>query len=421
MTTKAREFNRALYLTGVMLLISADAQAGLTGQLEATLESNNSQFDSESSLEERLDLFYQNVDDGLSANLSLVMAQQSGNDEAELYQLYLQQDMNDSADQISLGRFFRADTLGYYSLDGVQYRHRADKLIMSLYAGVPGRIEAFRSIDADTLYGVNLQTLPVYIIDYEMDANLGWQRLEQDSHEQRYHFGWRANSDNETNRPLPAAVSMSASYVEESSQWEAVQIKTRWDLEEDDTLRIDYETYEPASNELSFRDQFYSLYARGNQTQFKAAYQFDYDYQQTWSMAARRVNREYGGSGYAGVLAVEQRSSKGLLFAVKAEQLKLQSERVASLFLDVDKTLGPSVRGGVSGVIQQQQKQLVGDNRSLGIELYLEHMVSVNALPSDLHFNFTASHIWNSRLEDEYRMLLSLGYSFGGAKQGMLQ
>ncbi len=421
MTSTVRDFNHALSLLGIMILTSADAQAALSGQLETAIETNNSQFHAESSLEERLDLLYNDPDKGLSSGLSLALSQQRNNSEAELYQLYLQQDFNNAIDQISLGRFFRADALGYYSLDGLQYRHKADALILNFYAGVPGRIEAFRSIDGEALYGLDLQTLPHLIHDYDVDARLGWQRLDQDGHEQRYHFGLRANSESENNKPLPSALSMSASYVAERSQWESAQLNTRWDLEENSTLRLDYETYEPVSDELSFRDRFYSLYARGRQTQFKAAYQFKYDYQQTWSMAARRVDREFGGSGYAGMFAVEQRSNQGLLLAAKVEQLELQAERVTSLFIDADKTLTPSLRGGVSSVLQQQEKQLVGDNRSLGIELRLEHMVSHKAMPSGLQFDVTASHIWNSRLEDEYRFLLGLSYSFGDAMQGAMQ
>ena len=421
MTTAVRGFNYALILLWIIILTTADARAGLSGQLETTVEMNNSQFRAEAGMEERLDLSYEDQDKGLQSNLSLALSQQSNNSEAELYQLYLQQDFNNAVDEISLGRFFRADTLGYYSLDGIQYRHKFDAAILNIYAGVPGRIEDFRSIDGEALYGIDLQTLPRLIQDYEVDARLGWQRLDQNGHEQRYHFGLRASGENVNTKPLPSELSMSASYVAESSQWESAQINTRWDLEENSTLRLDYETYQPVSEELSFRDRFYSLYARGQQTQFKAAYQFKYDYQQTWSMAARQVNREFGGSGYAGMIAVEQRSNQGLLLAAKAEQLELQSERVTSLFIDADKTLSPSLRGGISSVLQQQEKQLVGNNRSIGLELRMEHMLNTKAMSSGLQFDATASHIWNSRLEDEYRFLLGLSYSFGSNEQGAMQ
>ena len=263
--------------------------------------------------------------------------------------------------------------------------------------------------------------MPHLIHAYKIDARLGWQRLEQNGHEQRYHFGLRANTESENIKPMPTALSMSASYVVENKQWESAQLNTRWDLEENSTLRIDYETYEPISDEISFRDRFYSLYARGRQTQFKAAYQFKYDYQQTWLMAARQVDREFGGKGYAGMFAIEHRSNKGLRLSGKVEQLELQTERVSSLFIDADKTLYPSLRGGISSVIQQQEKQLVGDNQSVGIELRLEHMVSAESVPSGLQFDVTASHIWNSRLEDEYRLLLSLSYKFSDNMMGAVQ
>ncbi len=417
-TIAVRGFNYVLSLLGIMALATSDAQAGLSGELETAIEMNNSQFYSESSLQERLDLVYNDHNKGLISGLSLALSQQTDDSEAELYQFYLQQDFNKSLDRISVGRFFRADTLGYYSLDGLQYRHKADALILNFYTGVPGRVEAFNSIDGEAIYGVDLLTMPRLIHNYQVDTRFGWQRLDQDGHEQRYHFGLAASSDNEN--LLPAALSMSASYVVERSQWESVLMNTRWDLKEDSTLRLDYETYEPADDALSFRDRFYSLYATGQQTQFKAAYQFKYDYQQTWSVATRQVNREVGGNGYASMFEIERRSNQGLLLAAKAEQLELQTERVSSLFIDVEKTLSSSVRGGVSSVLQQQEKQLEGDNRSIGIELRMEHMLGVKDMLSGLEFDVTASHIWNSRLEDEYRFLLSLSYSFGDDRQGAM-
>jgi len=421
MTTAVRDFNYALSLLGIMMLTATDVLAVLSGQLQTSIENNNSQFQPESSLEERLDLAYSDPENGLGGNLSLALSQQQDDSDSELYQLYLQQDFNDATDQISLGRFFRADTLGYYSLDGLQYLHKTDATILSFYAGVPARIEAFRSIDGEALYGFELQTLPHLFNDYEVDARMGWQRLEQNDHEQRYHFGLRADSKIENITPMPTALSMSASYVVENKQWESAQLNTRWDLEENSTLRVDYETYEPISDEISFRDRFYSLYSRGRQTQFRATYQFKHDYQQTWSMAARHVNREFGGEGYAGMFAIEHRSNKGLRLSGKLEQLELQTERVSSLFIDADRTLYASLRGGLSGVIQQQEKQLVGDNQSVGIELRLEHMLSAESVLSGVQFDATASHIWNSRLEDEYRLLLSLSYKFGDNKMGAVQ
>ena len=416
-----RDYSYALSLLGIMMLTATDSIAVLSGQLQTTVENNNSRFRSESSIEELLDIAYSTPEKDFSVNLSLALIQQQDNSDSELYQFYLQQDFNNAADRLSLGRFFRTDTLGYYSLDGLQFRHKAGETILNFYAGIPSRIEAFRSIDGDALYGISLKTLTSMFYDYKVDARLGWQRLDKVTHEQRYHFGMRANV-NEGNANLrPTALSMSASYVAEAAQWESAQLNTRWDLEENSMLRIDYETYEPVSDDISFRDRFYSLYSRGRQTQLKAAYQFKYNYQQVWSMAARQVDHEFGGEGYAGMFTIEHRSNKGLRISGKAELLELQTERVSSLFIDADKTLSSSLRGGISSVLQQQEKQLTGGNQSFGMELRLEHMIGAKSLPSDLKLEAVASHIWNSRLEDEYRVLLNFSYKFGNKQKAVEQ
>ena len=133
MTSTVCDSNYALSLLGIMMLTATDAMAALSGRVETSVDTNNSQFHPETSVEERLDLTYSDPEKGITGGLSLALFQRPGEKGGETYQLFIQQDFNNTQDQVSLGRFFRADTLGYYSLDGVQYRHRADTIIFNFY------------------------------------------------------------------------------------------------------------------------------------------------------------------------------------------------------------------------------------------------------------------------------------------------
>ena len=413
----------ALGLSSAMMLAAGTVHAGLSGRLEVLFDADNRPFRSSTGIEEWLDLAYDDPKRSLHGGVSAALSQREG--EGQLYQLYLEKTLDNRGDEIRLGRFLRADSIGFYSLDGFQLKHSIRWVIFAIYAGVPRRIEAFRSVDADAIYGVDLRSQAREVGRYSVDGWVGWQRFEQDEYVDRFHLGLRGAGKSSDKGMYPSAFSMSGSYVADESWWEAAQVNTRWDLENTAHLRLDYEIYEPATEKLSFRDRFYSLYARGRQSQLKVAYQFRHGQERTWSLIARRVVREFGGAGYSGVVGFSQhnlnRTGNGWLLSAQAERLELVEDRSTSLYFEGEKPLSSTLSAGISGVLQYQEKQLTGDNRAAGIELRLERMVKVESLPSGLYFSGEASHIWNSRLENEYRLGLRVSYHFDDRVREALQ
>ena len=397
------------------------AQAGLSGRFETLVKRDNHQLQDTGAIEERLDVHYDDPASGLRCGLTLALSQGEGRHDESLHQLYVEKTLNDQGTQLSLGRMQRSDALGFYTLDGVQFNYVTDVARLTLYGGVPGRIEAFRSIDGDALYGFDLQAAFRQLQRYALNGRIGWQRLQRDHSVDRVNAGWRGVHQQQATQLFPSAYSLTGTYLLEDATWETIQIDVYRDFETGARLRVDYETYEPGTEELTFKDRFYSLYARGRQSQFKAGYQFQQGRRRTWSVSGRRVAREFGGHGYGAVATMDYRSDRGWRWLVQLDRLELAEERVNGAYFEIDKPLSSMVRASLGGVFQQQRKQLTGDNRTLGIEAQLERRIKLDMLPSALWFSAEARYIQNSRLTDEYRIAVRMIYSFDDRTREALQ
>ncbi len=403
-----------------MLVVGA-AQAGISGRFETWVEQDNRQLHSESGFEERLGLLYNNPASGLRSGLSLALSQRQGKRDETLTLLYLEKPLNDKRTLLSLGRLQRSDAFGFYTLDGLLFKQIISRATLTLYGGVPSRIEGFRSVDGEALYGFDVQTSAVQFNNYKLDSRFGWQRLKQSNTVNRVNIGGRGIHQQTAIALFPSAFSFAGSYLVGEQTWESVQLNAHRDFENNMRLRMDYETYQPDKDELTFKDRFYSLYAHGRQSQFKLGYQLNQRQQHTWSLSGRRVTREFGSNGYGLVATMDYRSDHGWRLATQFNHLALADERLNGLYLEAEKALSSMVRGTLSGVFQQQQKRLTGDNRSTGIEARLERRVKLKVLPSALWFSAETIYIHNSRLVNEYRIAMRLSYSFDDRTRESLQ
>ncbi|NOZ52825.1 MAG: hypothetical protein GXP08_06715 [Gammaproteobacteria bacterium] len=410
-----------LLLIAAMILVGSVSQAGMSGRFETLIERDNRQFQSRGGLEERLDMLYDNPVMGLRSGLTLGFFQGGNEHEETLYQFYVEKTLDKKGSLLSIGRLQRSDALGFYTLDGLLFQQMADIASLTLYAGVPGRIEAFRSVDGEALYGAEVQTFARRYGVYEMRGRIGWQRLIQDHVVDRLNVGWRGIQQQTITGFLPTAFSITGNYLVDEYHWESVQFNAYKDFETDSRLRMSYDRYEMGVDELTFKDRFYSLYARGRQSQLKTAYQFSHGTQHEWSVSGRRVVREFGGSGHGVLATMEYRDDQGWRLMAQFDRLALAEERAVGFYLEVSKPFSSTLRATFGGVLQQQQKRLVGGNRAVGAEVRLERLVRVKVLPSSMQFSVQANYIDNSRLVNEYRVVLRLSYHFDDRMREMLQ
>jgi len=406
---------------GTMIITTGFAHAGISGRFETLIETHNRQFQNQNRIEERLDLVYDDPTSGLRGGLTLALSQwQNGQKKAAFSQLYLEKTLNDKGSWLSLGRFQRSDAFGFYTLDGVLLKHTVNRATLTFYGGVPGRIEEFRTIKGKALYGMDVQIPIPRFVSYTLDSRFGWQRLEQHRDVDRINIGLRGVHQQTPHLFSPSMFSLTGSYLVNRHVWESVQLSAYKDVEHNTQsarLRIDYETYEPDEDVLTFKDRFYRLYARGRQSQLKTGYQFKQGYHYTWSLSGRRIAREFGGHGYGTMVIMDYHSNQGWQLTAQFDRLLLINEQLNSLYFDLRKSLSSKMRGTLSTVLQQQYKQLTGNNRSAGIEMRLERRIKFKILPSALWFSAQASTIHHSQLNNEFRIAVRLSYSFDDRMQ----
>ena len=396
----------------VLMLVVANSHAGISGRFEILAELDNRRLASEAELEERLDLSYQNPNKKINAGLSLGFVQYGNNHNEELSLLYVEKHLDEKGSLASIGRLQRADSLGFYTLDGLHLEQRGGWGSLTIYGGVPGRVENYRSVDGDALYGIDFQTKQINVKRYEFDGRLGWQYFKEKTSEERINLGGRFTHKEKPAGMWPTAISFSVSYRVKETTWENTQFSVHRDVADVVRLRLDYETYEPSENELTFKERFYSLYSRGRQSETKAGIQFKQNRQISWHLSGKHLSREFGSHGSGVTAGMDYQGLRGWQLSTQLDQQALSEERIHGFYIESRKTLTSFMRLSLSGVVQRQQKQLVGDNRTLGVDAILERRFTVKALPSPIWLSFETSYIDNSRLSDEYRIALRARYHF---------
>lgn len=400
--------------TGTIILTVGTAHAGISGRIEMLVEQDNQRFQNNSRIEKRLDLVYDDPAAGLRGGLALALAQRQGKQVETLSQFYLEKKLNNKGSLLSLGRLQRSDALGFYILDGLLFKRVADKKTLTFYGGVPSRIDEFHTLEGKSLYGFDAQISIPRFMHYTLSGRFGWQRLKQQQTIDRLNIGWRGIHQQTPALFSPSSFSLTGSYLVGENVWESAQLSAYKDLKNNTQsarLRIDYEIYEPGKKTLTFKDRFYSLYARGRQSQFKTGYQFKQGRRHTWSLSGRRISREFGGNGYAAVVTMDYHNDRGWLLITQLDQMALADEHIRRFYFEVHQSLSSLMRGTLSGVLQQQ-KRLINNNYSTGIEVRLERRIKSGILPSPLWVSAHASTVRNSRSSNEYRIAIRLSYRF---------
>ncbi len=401
------------------MLMMHSSQAGLSGRSDTLVTLDNREFQNKKGFDERVDVNYENPSLSLSSGLSLGWRQRDGAEERHVYQFYVQKNISNNGSSIRLGRFEQMDSLGFYTLDGIRFRLSGDLASLLLYSGTPRRIEGLRSVEGESVSGVDLHLHEQTWTSFALDGRIGWQVFEQQAETRRMNVGLKAKStDTSRGNGEPFSLSVAGSWLTDEKLWESYQLNVSSILGDDARLQFDYEIYEPATEVLSFRDRFYYRYERGWQSQTRTALHLNTQGRNNWSLSGREIEREFGDSGYGRALNWLHRDGRGMRFEAQLDRLELREEQATSFYIEMRKPLSANIRTVLGGVWQEQEKKLAGDNKAMGVELRLERLFHIDSASAGLLFSSQLSHIWNSRLDDEYRISLGLSYRFNDHTPG---
>lgn len=376
----------------------------MEGRLESTLRVDNRLNYGVAQFEEWGDFLYKEPSNGVTSGLSLAARLSDGEWDSHIHQLYIEKDV-ESSFTLKAGRFERADGSGYYTLDGGSLRKKAGRFSADFYGGVPRRIEDYRSVEGKSLIGLDTVFANGTEGESTLEGRLGYQRFEDENAVQRVNWGLRVSSP--PMGPYSLGLSAGGSYIPDGGLNENLLVEVKGGIEGGSGVSVSYELYEPEINRLSFRDRFYSLYASGKEEVLKGRLYYTPTREIALYGEGRRIDHESGTIGYGGIAGASFKKADGGSLEGEISNLYLNGERALSLFVSSTTNLTAFTVLRLGGGWQIQQKRTTGENQGLGLEAEVKSMLKGNLFASAY-----AMRIWNSRMDDEYRGMVRLTYTF---------
>ncbi len=330
--------------------------------------------------------------------------------EADIYQLYVQKEFKDYGSTIKGGRFQRADSLGYYAVDGVNYQYDnyddngKNGYSLQFYAGVPRRLEDVRSVSGNWLYGIEAQ----------WNKNIAWKSENITLDDVYFRGGFQQFADDDVSTRLSMSstvagsfpkkylhgyeLSLMGTYETSTSTFEDFMVSAMLDLTEDIRIRTSYELYHPRNPYTTFREKFYSEYSFGRQDLLRVSVNNQLNDYFEYHFGFKRARRSEGDFiGYGGNAGFSYDYIRDLSLAAEVDFLELGEEKSENLYLSADYTVNADLKAGLNIALANNKRQLYGNNESVGIELNTQYRIY-----NSLFLKLSGSHIWYSEIENEY-------------------
>jgi len=404
---------------------SSAAHGYISGKLDTFLETDQTSYYARSRIEEQADIHWHNNENDMNAGLQFDIrheeleqrSQTNKQTDPQVNQLFFSHETADI--NYTLGRFNRADPLGFYTLDGVTVKHVRQNWDAGFHVGKPLQIEDYNVIDAGRIYGADINHHANKIdnsIVQNVNSYFGWQQLQENTKQNYIH--WSISSDGELVRNKPGQnelnqikIFFNGSYLAENKSAESINAGIQADSKAQGLARIAYTRWSPKQANLSFKERFYSVYANGKQSFLQADLFHNHKWNQQFYVRGRKVWREFGDNGYGATAGFDNSvaSDKNPGWQTQWDSLVLKKDIIHSLYLGFNKNLSATLRGQLNTAIQYLKNESVEDNRVVALEAVAQQM-----LRSNLFIDFNARYIYNDNLNNEYRIGFRFSYRFDG-------
>lgn len=355
--------------------------------------------------------------EGTSASLDFV-TRQSGEYgmEGDIYQLFLQKEIQDWNTTFKGGRFQRSDSLGFYSLDGASVLYQIPEygLSLNVYGGRPTRQEDVRSVSGDWLYGLELLST----------QDFNWKNKVMPIDTWLFRFGFQQFHDDHTSTRLTMAntiigqfeqsylhayeLAFMATLETNTGVFEEVYASLMLDVTENSRIRASYSLYEPKSPYPTFKEQFYSDYFQGRQDLLRLT--FDQAVTDTFSyhIGGKRAARNEGQDiGYGAEVGVRSLYFRDWDLSADFDMLEFGTSNTYNLYFSSEYSLSIKSLLRLNLAFSLDNSPLYGENKAAGTELKYRYK-----LFSDVFLDLSGAYIVNSRLNDEYRIGLQATWYF---------
>ena len=335
--------------------------------------------------------------------------------EGEVYQLYIEKQLPTLNTRVKAGRFQRADSLGYYNLDGanIAYDYQPLGLTVQAYAGVPRRMEDVRSVSGEWLYGFDAEMVQRFDWQNSLIAFDDWffragfqQMAEDDEISSRLNLATTTTGRFKTDYLQGYELSVMGVYEFSTATFEDFMVNAMVDVSDTLRLRTSYELYHPREPYVTFREQFSSIYVFGRQDLLRLSLNHqihpDWQYHVGFLRATQDADNDAGYGGNAGVVVD---AVLDLTVSAEVDYLEMGKDSSFSVFLSSNYSITSNHLLNVNLALRWDKKSLYDENQSTGVEL--EYRYRIN---SNLFVDASSSYIWNTQVNHEYLTGLRLTY-----------
>lgn len=390
----------------------------VSGKLDTLLETDQTAYYSRSRIEEQAEINWSSYKNNMNAGFQFDLGHEEveGSPQAiertdlQINQLFFTHKVADA--NYTLGRFNRSDQLGFYTLDGLSVKHSQYNWDTSFHAGKPLQIEDYNVIDVDQIIGLDISHHSSQLensIIQKINSRIGWQQLQDDVKQNYIHWGVSGKGEVDNSELNQVEIFFNGSYLIENKSAESINVGAQAHSKDLGLARITYTSWKPEQAVLSFKEQFYSVYANGKQSILQADFFHDYKWNQQFYIKGRKVWREFGNNGYGATAGFEQKATanKNSGWQTQWDSLVLKDDVIHSLYTGFNKNISATLRGHFNTALQYVKKESIENNRVIALEAVIEQM-----LKADLFIDFNARYIYNDELKNEYRIGFRLSYRF---------
>lgn len=407
----------------MILSYSPNLYSQVSGRLDTLIETDQTEFYNRNLIEEQAEINWLNksadMNAGFQADIRYQeiddLSQMDGELDQQINQIFLSQKIQNF--NYTLGRFDRSDLLGFYTLDGLIVKYANQSWDARFHAGTPRKLEDYNNIEVDRIVGLDVNyhqnTINNSVVQ-KVNSYFGWQQLQDDETQNYIHFGITGDGSLEnqiTTRNQLSQIKMffNGSYLVENKSTESINAGVQYNDKDFGLSRVTYTSWKPEEAELSFEEQFYSVFANGKQSILQADIFHNHKWDQQYYLRGRKVWHETGGDGVGFTFGFEQQAvfDKKSGWIAQWDSLAINNDSIHSLYLSSNKNISASLRGHLDTALQYQKNDRVDDDSIVALQIGAEKM-----LQSDLFIDLNLRYIYNSNLHDEYRFGFRFSYLF---------
>ncbi|RDH83792.1 MAG: hypothetical protein DIZ80_06540 [endosymbiont of Galathealinum brachiosum] len=412
----------------MILSYSPSVYSQVSGRLDTLIETDQTEFYNRSLIEEQAEINWRNKSENMNAGFQADIRYHELDDQTHLQgeldqqinQLFLSHNIQNI--NYTVGRFDRSDLLGFYTLDGLIANYVNKSWTASFHAGTPRQLEDYNIIEVNRILGLdfnNQQTGISNAIVQNVNSYFGWQQLQDEVTQNYIHLGIsgsgnlnNTNIDNKKiskNKLSQIKMFINGSYLIENKSAESINAGVQYNDKEFGLSRISYTSWKPEEAELSFKEQFYSVFSNSKQSILQADIFHKHKWDQQYYVRGRKVWRETGGDGVGLTFGFEQQAvfDKKTGWIAQWDSLAIKHDSIHSLYLSSNRNISASLRGHLDTALQYQKNDTVDNDSIVALQIGAEKMIQ-----SDVYIDFNLRYIYNSNLDDEYRFGFRFSYRF---------